>query len=223
MRYVDIKPNSEALRNCILQEKEAIHLLLTGIGDAIYSTVDACKTAHDIFTSRNGESIQSYYSRFNKMMNEMQTVDLDNESYHKLFDILKQYQKVVNEIRAEKIAKNAYLLALVAAAQQYADTYYQASKSHKTYAPPSRQSSSTRSHVTTRHKSKEIAKSITPPSKSASEEDSDPEQAQRDKNMQKNLALITKYFKKIYKPTNNCNNPSFKSTFIPSYDNYFTT
>nr|GEX04548.1 uncharacterized mitochondrial protein AtMg00810-like [Tanacetum cinerariifolium] len=31
----------------------------------------------------------------------------------------------------------------------------------------------------------------------------DPEQAQRDKDMQKNLALITKYFKKIYKPTNN--------------------
>nr|GEX05887.1 hypothetical protein [Tanacetum cinerariifolium] len=29
-----------------------------------------------------------------------------------------------------------------------------------------------------------------------------PEQAQRDKDMQKNLALIAKYFKKIYKPTN---------------------
>ncbi|GKB55510.1 hypothetical protein Tco_0906263 [Tanacetum coccineum] len=29
-------------------EKEAIHLLLTGIGDEIYSTVDACKTAHDM-------------------------------------------------------------------------------------------------------------------------------------------------------------------------------
>nr|GEU92075.1 Gag-Pol polyprotein [Tanacetum cinerariifolium] len=36
----------------------------------------------------------------------------------------------------------------------------------------------------------------------ASEEDSDPKQAQRDKDMQKNLALIAKYFKKIYKPTN---------------------
>ncbi|GJU52715.1 hypothetical protein Tco_1226429 [Tanacetum coccineum] len=31
----------------------------------------------------------------------------------------------------------------------------------------------------------------------------DPEQVQRDKDMQKNLALIAKYFKKIYKPTNN--------------------
>nr|GEY22168.1 putative reverse transcriptase domain-containing protein [Tanacetum cinerariifolium] len=54
-----------------------------------------------------------------------------------------------------------------------------------------------------RYKGKEIAKPITPPSESASEEDSDPEQAQRDKDMQKNLALITKYFKRIYKPTNN--------------------
>ncbi|GJU45977.1 hypothetical protein Tco_1203243 [Tanacetum coccineum] len=30
-------------------EKEAIHLLLTGIEDEIYSTVDACKTAHEIW------------------------------------------------------------------------------------------------------------------------------------------------------------------------------
>nr|GEX59767.1 integrase, catalytic region, zinc finger, CCHC-type, peptidase aspartic, catalytic [Tanacetum cinerariifolium] len=34
-------------------------------------------------------------------------------------------------------------------------------------------------------------------------EDIDPEQAQRDKDRYKNLALIAKYFKKIYKPTNN--------------------
>ncbi|GKC66158.1 hypothetical protein Tco_1098756, partial [Tanacetum coccineum] len=61
----------------------------------------------------------------------------------------------------------------------------------------------TRSHATIRHIVKEIAKPITPLSESASEEDSDPEQAQKDKEMQKNLALIAKYFKKIYKPTNN--------------------
>ncbi|GJU10692.1 reverse transcriptase domain-containing protein [Tanacetum coccineum] len=38
----------------------------------------------------------------------------------------------------------------------------------------------------------QIAKPIKPPSESASEEDNDPEQAQRDKDMQKNLALIVK-------------------------------
>nr|GFC42236.1 hypothetical protein [Tanacetum cinerariifolium]GFC69445.1 hypothetical protein [Tanacetum cinerariifolium] len=30
-------------------EKEAIHLILTGIGDEIYSTVDACQTAQEIW------------------------------------------------------------------------------------------------------------------------------------------------------------------------------
>ncbi|GJS60620.1 hypothetical protein Tco_0655404 [Tanacetum coccineum] len=64
-------------------------------------------------------------------------------------------------------------------------------------------SSSIRLTVSTRHKGKEIAKLITPQSESVSEEDSDPEQAQRDKDMQKNLALLTKLFKKLYKPTNN--------------------
>ncbi|GJU66124.1 retrovirus-related pol polyprotein from transposon TNT 1-94 [Tanacetum coccineum] len=51
--------------------------------------------------------------------------------------------------------------------------------------------------------SMKIAKPVTPQSESVSEEDSDPEQAQRDKDMQKNLALLAKYFKKLYKPTNN--------------------
>ncbi|GJT05379.1 hypothetical protein Tco_0839841, partial [Tanacetum coccineum] len=79
-------------------EKEAIFLLLTGIGDEIYSTVDACNTANEMwtaierlqqgeslniqdvktnlfwefgkFTSRDGESMESYYSRFYKLMME---------------------------------------------------------------------------------------------------------------------------------------------------------
>ncbi|GKC29558.1 hypothetical protein Tco_1036852 [Tanacetum coccineum] len=33
-------------------EKEAFHLLLTGIEDEIYSTVDACKTAYDMNTGK---------------------------------------------------------------------------------------------------------------------------------------------------------------------------
>ncbi|GJX28217.1 putative reverse transcriptase domain-containing protein [Tanacetum coccineum] len=114
-----------------------------------------------------------------------------------------KYQKEVNKIHAKRIAKNANPLALVAVASPYPDPYYQAPKSHKPYAPTSKQSSSTRSISSTKFKGKEIAKPITPPSESASEEDSDPEQAQRDKDMQKNLELIPKYFKKIYKPTNN--------------------
>ncbi|GJY98357.1 retrovirus-related pol polyprotein from transposon TNT 1-94 [Tanacetum coccineum] len=219
-------------------EKDAIHLLLTKIGDEIYSTVDVCKTAHEMWMAierLQQESMESYYSRFYKMVNEMirnnltvatmqvkvqflqqlqpersrfvtivkQQHDLDTVLYHKLFDILKLYQKEVNEICAERIAKNANPLALVAAAQQYPDPYYQAPKSHKSFAPPSKQASSTRSNASTKFKGKEIAKPITPLSESTSEEDNDPEQAQRDKDMQKNLALIEKYIKKIYKPINN--------------------
>ncbi|GJW47885.1 hypothetical protein Tco_0079531 [Tanacetum coccineum] len=86
----------------------------------------------------------------------------------------------------------------------FKDPYYQTSNAHKSYAyQHQKHSLPTRSHAATRYKGKEIAKPITPPSESASEEDSDPEQAQKDKDMQKNLALIAKYFKKLYKPTNN--------------------
>ncbi|GJU93189.1 hypothetical protein Tco_1317945 [Tanacetum coccineum] len=113
-------------------EKEAIHLLLTGIGDEIYSTVDACKTAHDMWIA------------------------------------IERLQQEVNEIRAKRKAKNANPLALVAAAQQYPDPYYQAPKSHKPYAPTSKQSSSTRSNASTKFKGKEIAKPITPSSETSS-------------------------------------------------------
>nr|GEW48240.1 hypothetical protein [Tanacetum cinerariifolium] len=107
----------------------------------------------------------------------------------------KGYNKV-NPSTFKILAKNANPLALVATAQANQDPYYQTSKSQKPSIP-------TRSHITTSYKGKEIAKPITPPSESASEEDSDPKQAQRDKDIQNNLALIANYFKRIYKPTNN--------------------
>ncbi|GJY74383.1 hypothetical protein Tco_0478814, partial [Tanacetum coccineum] len=67
LRYIDTRPNENSLAvpertavETILtmspenkarheSEKEAIHLLLTGIGDEIYSTVDACKKAHEMW------------------------------------------------------------------------------------------------------------------------------------------------------------------------------
>ncbi|GJY48629.1 retrovirus-related pol polyprotein from transposon TNT 1-94 [Tanacetum coccineum] len=244
-------------------EKEAIFLILTGIGDEIYSTVDACNTSKEMwtaierlqqgeslnvqdvktnlfwefgkFTSRDGESMESYYSRFYKLMNELtrnnlqvspmqvnvqflqqlqpewsrfvtvvkQRQEIDTVSYHKLFDVLKQFQNEVNDIRSERLARSANPLALLAAAQPYSDNYYQAPKPQRSNAPSYMQSSSTRPSASTRHKGKEIAKPVTPQSESVSEEDSDPEQARRDKDMKKNLALLAKYFKKLYKPTNN--------------------
>ncbi|GJS80088.1 hypothetical protein Tco_0729969 [Tanacetum coccineum] len=151
-------------------EKEAIFLLLTGIGDEIYSTVDACNTANEMwtaierlqqgeslnvqdvktnlfwefgkFTSRDGESMESYYSRFYNLMNGSEKEQL--ASFH-------------NEVNVQFFYTSTRLT-----------------------------------------KSKESPKQLHS-SESASEEDSDPEQAQRDKDMQKNLALLVKYFKKLYK------------------------
>nr|GEZ24819.1 retrovirus-related Pol polyprotein from transposon TNT 1-94 [Tanacetum cinerariifolium] len=128
---------------------------------------------------------------------------MDEVSYHKLFDILKQYQNEVNKLRAEKLARNANPLALIATTQASQDPFYQSSRSHRSQTPSPKPSISSISHTSTRHKGKEIAMPITPPSETASKKDSDPKQAQKDKDMQKNLALIAKYFKKIYKPTNN--------------------
>nr|GEW83481.1 ribonuclease H-like domain-containing protein [Tanacetum cinerariifolium] len=109
MRDIDTTTNGEALKKCILQGPYKLsHIIIlgqpatdeslefperttTGIGDEIYSTVDACKIAHDMYiaierlqqgeslnkhdvktslfwefgrlSSREGESIKSYYSR----------------------------------------------------------------------------------------------------------------------------------------------------------------
>nr|GEX23868.1 hypothetical protein [Tanacetum cinerariifolium] len=169
-----------------LAEKEANHLILTGIGDDIYSTVDACQPAHEMW-----EAIE-------RLQQGQRSI-----SSTTLAGMVEQYQNEVNELRAEKLARNANPLALVTTAQASQDPFYQSSRSHRSSAPSPKPSIPSRSHTTTRHKGKEIAKPIIPPSETASEEDNDPEEAQRDKDMQKNLALIAKYFKKIYKPTNN--------------------
>nr|GEW79157.1 integrase, catalytic region, zinc finger, CCHC-type, peptidase aspartic, catalytic [Tanacetum cinerariifolium] len=111
----------DALRKCILEvetilnvspknkahyesEKEAIHLLLTRIGDEIYSTVDACKTTHEMweaierlqqgeslniqnvktnlfwefgkFTSHDGETMELYTTRYK---NDNQTGQFRNQ------------------------------------------------------------------------------------------------------------------------------------------------
>ncbi|GKC31452.1 hypothetical protein Tco_1038746 [Tanacetum coccineum] len=183
---MNMTPKNRALFE---SEKEATQLILTRIGDEIHSTVNVCQTSQEMWEAI--ERLQQEWLRFVTIVKQQHK--LDEVSYHKLFDILKQYQKEVNELHAKRMAKNTNPLALVASTQTLQDTYYQSSKPHKSYAPTSKASLPTRSHATTRHKGKEIAKPITPPSESASEEYSDPEQAQRDKAMQKNLALIAKY------------------------------
>ncbi|GKB87940.1 hypothetical protein Tco_0960212 [Tanacetum coccineum] len=150
-------------------EDETIHMMLSEIGDDIYSIVDAYTTAKEMWIAierlQLGESLNKQDVKTNL------------------------FWEFVNDIRDEKIATNANVLVLVAATQQYLDDHYQASKPHKTYAPLSKPTPSTRSHATTKNKGKEIVKPITPPSKSTSKKDSDEEQAQRDNQIQKNWVV----------------------------------
>nr|GEY09880.1 hypothetical protein [Tanacetum cinerariifolium] len=141
---------SQEIRDQQNAKAEAIQIILTGIDNDIYSTVDACPNSCEMwkaierlkqgesinvqdletnlyweftkFTSQDGESLESYYSRFYKMMNELirnqcNSQELKAVSYHKLYDILKQHQHEVNEIRAERIARVANPLALFAQQQ----------------------------------------------------------------------------------------------------------
>ncbi|GJQ97411.1 hypothetical protein Tco_0008550 [Tanacetum coccineum] len=72
------------------------------------------------------QQLQPEWSRFVTIVKQAEKIDI--VSYHRLFDILKQFQLEVNDIRAERIAKSANPLALIAAAQPYSDTYYQEPK-----------------------------------------------------------------------------------------------
>nr|GEU30896.1 hypothetical protein [Tanacetum cinerariifolium] len=175
LRYIDTRTNGEALRKCILSgpykpttvlvqavdatddspaipehKTEAIERLQQGESLNIQDVKTNLFWEFGKFTSHDGESMESYYTRFYKLMNEM----------------------IRNNLTVATMQVNVQFL------QQLQPEW-------------------------SRYKGKKIAKPITPPSETAFEEDSDPEQAQRDKDMQKNLALIAKYFKKIYKPTNN--------------------
>ncbi|GJV87219.1 hypothetical protein Tco_1531157 [Tanacetum coccineum] len=167
LRYIDTRPNGDALRKCILQGPYTPSTVIIPAVPAIDESLEVPERTAEFgkFTSHDGESMDSYYSRFYKMMNEMIRNNLT-------VAVMKgNYQKEVNEIHAKRIAKNANPLALVATASPYPDPYYQAPKSHKPYAPTSKQSSSTRSNASTKYKGKKIAKPITPLSESASEED----------------------------------------------------
>nr|GEU76947.1 hypothetical protein [Tanacetum cinerariifolium] len=162
LRYIDTRPNGDALRKCILQgpyTPTTVTILAVPAIDNSPAVPERTTTTHEMWIA------------------------------------IERLQQEVNEIRSERIAKNANPLALVAPAQPHSDPYYQAPKSHKSYAPTSKASTQTRSHAITRHKGKEIAKPFIPPSESASEEDSDPKQAQKDEDMKPKRVKDSTYHK----------------------------
>ncbi|GJS36503.1 hypothetical protein Tco_0534885 [Tanacetum coccineum] len=162
LRYIDTKPNGEGLRKSILSGP---YVPSTVLVQAVAAT-EANEMWIAIERLQQGESLNIQDVKTNLLWEFGKFTSRDGESMesnrhhlitHHILDILKQYQNEVNDIRAERIAKSANPLALLAAAQPYLDNYYQAPKP----------------------------------------------QTQRDKEMQKNLALLAKYFKRLYKPTNN--------------------
>ncbi|GJY30564.1 hypothetical protein Tco_0414059 [Tanacetum coccineum] len=84
MRYVDVKPNRELLKRCIKKcphvfgqvkkpvEVEAVHMILNGTGESI--NIQDVKTKliweFDKFTSRDGDSVESYYTRSAKRVKD---------------------------------------------------------------------------------------------------------------------------------------------------------
>nr|GEV05882.1 hypothetical protein [Tanacetum cinerariifolium] len=212
---------SQEIRDLLNAEAEAIQIILIGIDNDIYSTVDACLNACEMwkankrlkqgesinvqdletnlywefgkFTSQDGESLESYYSRF--VTHVKQNQELKTVSYHKLYDILKQHQHEVNEIRAERIVRVANPLALVA--QQQPVYHPQTHPTHYT------QNSSTRSQqAATRNRGKAIVNSPQPIYDQEPSMVAEDDETSQDKEIDKLMALISLSFKKIYKPTN---------------------
>nr|GEY69673.1 hypothetical protein [Tanacetum cinerariifolium] len=186
------------------------------IDNDIYSTVDACPNACEMWKAierlKQGESINvqdletNLYWEFGKFTSQdewqrfvtlvKQSQELKTASYHKLYDILKQHQNKVNEIRAERIACTANPLALVA--QQQPVYHPQNHPTHYT------QNSSTRSQqAATRNRGKAIINSPQPIYDQEPFMVTKDDETSKDKEIDKLMALISLSFKKIYKPTNN--------------------
>nr|GEZ71679.1 hypothetical protein [Tanacetum cinerariifolium] len=119
-----------------------------------------------------------------------QSQELKTVSYHKLYDILKQHQNEVNEIRVERLACTANPLALVT--QQQPIYHPQNHANHYT------QNSLTISQqAATKNRGKVIVNSSPPTFYQ------EPTMVAEDDEMSKENKIISLSFKKIYKLTNN--------------------
>nr|GFC55063.1 hypothetical protein [Tanacetum cinerariifolium] len=118
-------------------------------------------------------------------------------SYHKLYDILKQHQNEVNEIRAKKLARTANSLALIA--QQQQPVYHP--QNHPTYH--TQNSLNRPQQAATKSKGKAIVNSHQPTYDQEPKMVAEDDALSKDKDIDKIMALISISFKKIYKPTNN--------------------
>nr|GEY71794.1 hypothetical protein [Tanacetum cinerariifolium] len=192
MYMENYKNVSQDIRDQLNAEAEAVQIILTGIDNDIYSTVDACPNACEMW--KGIEMLKQEWQRFVTLVKQSQ--ELKTVSYHKLYDILKQHHNEVNEIRPERLARTANPLALVA--QQQPVYHPQNHPTHYT------QNSSTRSQqAATRNRRKAIVNSPLPIYYQEPSMVIEDDKMLKDKEIDKLMALISLSFKKIYKPTNN--------------------
>nr|GEX33236.1 retrovirus-related Pol polyprotein from transposon TNT 1-94 [Tanacetum cinerariifolium] len=219
---------SQDIRDQLNAKAEAVQIIITRIDNDIYSTVDACPNACEMWkaierTRRQLESdaemcmfaltvsrtepknikeamadsawIESMQVELHQF-DQLESQELKTVSYHKLYDILKQHQNEVNELKAERIARDANPLALVA--QQQPVYHPQNYPTHYTH------NSSTRSQqAATRNRGKAIVNSLPPIYDQEPSMVTEDDEMSKDKEINKLMALISLSFKKIYKPTNN--------------------
>ncbi|GJY58861.1 hypothetical protein Tco_0458753 [Tanacetum coccineum] len=189
-RYIDTKPNQELIHYCLehppykfkwaertipVAEAEAVHIILTWIENDIYSIVDACPNAMEMWKA---------IERLKQVLTSITT------------RMTKQHKNEVHEIRAERLARTANPLALVAKQQP---VYH--SQPHPTHYT---QNSSTRSQqAATRNRGKAIVNSPSPIYDQEPDMVTEDDALSKEKDIDKLIDLISISFKKIYKPTNN--------------------
>ncbi|GJY90450.1 integrase, catalytic region, zinc finger, CCHC-type containing protein [Tanacetum coccineum] len=91
---------SQDIRDQLNAKAEAVQIILTRIDNDIYSTVDACANACEMWKAI--ERLKQEWQRFVTLVKQSQ--ELKTVSYHTLYDILKQHQNEVNKIRAKRLA-----------------------------------------------------------------------------------------------------------------------
>ncbi|GJS57256.1 integrase, catalytic region, zinc finger, CCHC-type containing protein [Tanacetum coccineum] len=126
-RYIDTKPNSELIHHCLqnppytYQWAEKTVLVAEGSSETtIERYMENYKNvSQDIRDQLNAKRSRQHILTGNITITTPQFVtlvkqsqELKTVSYHKLYDILKQHQNEVNEIRTERLARTANPLAL---------------------------------------------------------------------------------------------------------------
>ncbi|GJT76983.1 hypothetical protein Tco_1043708, partial [Tanacetum coccineum] len=204
-RYIDTKPNNEHIHYCLQNPPYKFKW-----------TEKTVPEEFGKFTSHDGESLESYYSRFYKMMNELAKNQCDVTNHQVNVQVLtsittRMEKNEVNEIRAERLARTANPLALVT--QQQPVYHPQNHTNHYT------QNYSTRSQqAATKKRGKAIVNSSPPTYDQEPTMVTEDDEISKEKEIDKLIALISLSFKKIYKPTNN-NLRTSSSTSRTNQDN----